>query len=162
MLSSATCEKACGKLPTCRFEPRIVFLGEQADVVAQREQPLEQAPRVVVAAEQHVVVGQPEAAGEERAFAGGQSVVGRVAVVAQHEAVDEQVLLDRRDRAAHARIVGRQKADERNDAAGSASSSFDPYACTNALSSRVEAVRADVGVDLDRAARASRRAARRA
>ena len=47
---------------------RVVLLGEQADVVAQREQPLEQRPRLVVAPLQDVVVGEPEAAGEERAL----------------------------------------------------------------------------------------------
>jgi hypothetical protein len=33
---------------------RVIFLGEQADVVAQREQPLEQPSRIFTALEQHV------------------------------------------------------------------------------------------------------------
>ena len=50
---------------------RVVFLGEQPDIVGEREQPLEQALRIGVAAEHDVVVDQPEAAGKERAFALG-------------------------------------------------------------------------------------------
>ena len=41
---------ACGKLPTCRRALHVVLLGEQAEVVAQAEQPLEQRARLVDAA----------------------------------------------------------------------------------------------------------------
>ena len=44
----------------------------------------------------------------------GQTVVGLVAVVAQHESVDEQALLDLLDRATHARVVRREKSDDGN------------------------------------------------
>ena len=52
--------------------PRIVFFGEQTDIVAQREQPLEQYAGVVVPALQDVVVGEPETAGNKRPFITGQ------------------------------------------------------------------------------------------
>ena len=42
VLTSPMCENACGKLPTSRLGDGVVLLGQQADVVAQPEQPLEQ------------------------------------------------------------------------------------------------------------------------
>jgi hypothetical protein len=42
---------------------RVVLLGEEADVVSEREQPLEQAARLVVAAEEGEVVIRPLASG---------------------------------------------------------------------------------------------------
>ena len=53
----------------------VVLLGEQADVVAEGQQPLEQFHGLLVAAHERVVVGEPEAAGEEGAFAGRQPVL---------------------------------------------------------------------------------------
>ena len=61
-----------------------------------------------------MIVGEPEAAGEERALARRQPVARPRRVVAQHEAVLDQLALDRRDRADDARIVGRQEADQRD------------------------------------------------
>ena len=69
---------------------------------------------LVVPAEQRVVVGQPEGAGQERAFAGGQPVVRRSAVVAIHEAVPQQVLFDSGDGAAHARVGRGEETDQRD------------------------------------------------
>src|SRR5689334_6900717 len=57
-------------LPPC---PWIVFFGEQTDIVAQRQQPLEQRAGVVVPALQDVVVGVPKAAGNKRPFVTGQA-----------------------------------------------------------------------------------------
>ena len=65
----------------------IVFLGQQADIVAESAQPFEQTPCVVVTAEQNEDVGEPEAAGEERPFAGRQTVVSGARVIPQHETV---------------------------------------------------------------------------
>src|ERR1700730_2857592 len=55
----------------------VVFLREQADVVAQADQPLEQVPRVGGASDQDIGAGEPEATGKEGAFAGRQAVPGR-------------------------------------------------------------------------------------
>src|SRR5258708_9086619 len=85
--------------------PGLVLLGEQAEVVADGEQALEQLLGVGQPADRDVGVGQPEAAGEERAFARLQTVVDLMGVVAPHEAVDQEVALDRLDRAAEAWIV---------------------------------------------------------
>ena len=53
---------------------RIVLLGEQPDVVAQRQQRSKSSLGLVAAALQREVVGEPERAGEERALAGRQPV----------------------------------------------------------------------------------------
>ena len=50
VLTSATCVKACGKLPTRRPARGSYSSAQQADVVAQREQALEQRARVLPAA----------------------------------------------------------------------------------------------------------------
>src|SRR5690242_527079 len=44
------------------FDARIVLLGEQSDIIAQCEKVLEHPARVLMPAEQHVIVGEPEAA----------------------------------------------------------------------------------------------------
>ena len=54
----------------------VVLLGEQAEVVGQPEQPLEQRARLVDAAVERERVDQPERAGEELALVAGQAVVG--------------------------------------------------------------------------------------
>jgi hypothetical protein len=60
--------------------PGVVFLAEQPDVVAQREQPVEELMCLFVAADHVQGVGQPEAACQERALAAGQAVDGRSGV----------------------------------------------------------------------------------
>src|SRR5665213_4367128 len=77
------------------FSDDVVFLGEQPDVVRGADQPLEELRGVFLPFLQNVVVGEPEAAGVERAFA-GREPVGRERRlrVALHEAVDHQLALD--------------------------------------------------------------------
>src|SRR3954471_9736803 len=75
---------------------------------------LEEPPRVREPFLQDVVVREPEAAGEKRALTRRQSVLRLGAVVAEHEAIDEQALLDRRDGALHARIVRGKESDDRD------------------------------------------------
>ena len=82
----------------------IVLLRHQPQVVAQSEQPLEQALGVLVPSLQLVVVGQPEAARDERPFAGGQAVDVLLRLVAVHQPVLHQPLLDRRHGADDARV----------------------------------------------------------
>ena len=148
MLTRPTCENACGKLPSRRLRRRVVLLGEQADVVGERRRSrCEQRARLVAAAEHAQVVGQPEAAGEERALARRQAVDRLVRAVAQHQAVDRELALDRRD-------GGHARADRRPAGSRSAGSAAGwrraPPSRSTARSSRacgVEAARADVGVD---------------
>ena len=72
VFTSARCENACGKLPTWRLAADRI-LRQQADIVAQGEQMLEQSAGVVLAAEHQVGVGEPEAACQEGALAGRQA-----------------------------------------------------------------------------------------
>ena len=51
------------EMPAC---PRIIFLREQADIVAQVEQPLEQRAGLFLPAKQDKGVGKPKAAGAFR------------------------------------------------------------------------------------------------
>src|SRR5580700_1088840 len=96
------------------FRHRVVFLGEQAQIVPEREQPLEQCDRVVTPADQREAVGEPEAAGEKDALAGRQPVGTRAAWVTANKAVLNQLALDRLDRAADPRVLARQKAELRD------------------------------------------------
>ena len=94
--------------------PGIEFFREQAHVVAAREQTGEKAARFAIAILQQVIVDEPEAARQESAFAGGQTVGRVLGFVAQDEfAVDQESLLDRAKRSANPRILGRKKADRR-------------------------------------------------
>ena len=81
---------ACGKLPSWRPRAGSYSSDEQADVVAEVEQPLEQLARLVVPALPREHLGEPERARQEDALAGRQPVDLALAVreVAQHEAVD--------------------------------------------------------------------------
>src|SRR6266487_6384034 len=88
--------------------PRVPFLGQQAELGAQVEQPLEDLLRLVEPSLQGEVVSKPERAGKECAFARRQSVdtlpflVGGVAI---DESVVQELTLDRSDGAHHARII---------------------------------------------------------
>src|SRR3954447_1824590 len=67
---------------------RVVLLGEEADVVCEADQLLEQRMRLVVPAEQLVAVDEPEGAREKDTFARGEPVDAVVAcAVPQNEAV---------------------------------------------------------------------------
>jgi len=58
---------------------RVVLLGQETEIVPERQQPLEQLLRLLLAAGVGVVVGELEAAGEECALAAGQAVYLRLA-----------------------------------------------------------------------------------
>ena len=125
---------------------RIVFLGEQADVVAQPEQMGEALLRFAPAAHQRQRVGEPERAGQERAFAFGQAVGRGMLAVALDEAVLHELARDRLHRGDDARIARRQEADDRHqqqrgvELAGA-------VVLHERAARRVEAAGADVAVD---------------
>ena len=107
----------------------VVLLGDQAEVVPQREQPLEERDRLVLPALLSEHCGEPERAGEEHALAGREAVdvgVLLVGAVALDEAAAHELLLDRAYGADDALVLRRQEADERDQEAA-----------------RVEAVRAE-------------------
>ena len=59
VLISAMCVSACGKLPVWRPAPRIVLLGQQAEIVGDRDHAGKQLLRLVDLARQHIGVRQP-------------------------------------------------------------------------------------------------------
>ena len=138
----------------------IVFLAQQADIVAERDQPLEQGVCVVEPAEHHIGIDQPEAARQERAFARRQPVVRARGVVAQHQTADHQA-------GARSPRPCRSRADL--PAAGSrppaaAAGSHRAPCCRRTARSflaGIEPASADLGVDCRRAVRASARPGRR-
>src|SRR6516225_3284207 len=65
------CLRKIAKLPLRR---RVVFFRQQANVVAQREQTLEQGARFGIPMLQLVIIGEPEAAREKHAFTRRQAV----------------------------------------------------------------------------------------
>src|SRR5438067_933305 len=93
----------------------VIFFGEQADIVADRKEALEDAPALFGSALENEVVGEPEAAREKNAFARRQAVAYRVGVIAAHETIDHEALLDRGEGADDAGIARRKKTDERNE-----------------------------------------------
>src|SRR6478672_4273957 len=94
---------------------RVVLLGEEADVVREADQPLEQHMRIVVPAEELVAVDEPERAGKKDAFANREPVDAVIArSISEDKAVTQEVALDRCDRAAHARVACGEEADERD------------------------------------------------
>ena len=113
VLISATCENACGKLPRWRFARGSYSSLNSPTSLARPTRRLNSRSASSTAAEQQVGVGEPEAAGEERAFARRQSVARFQRVVAQHQPVDDEIALDRLDGRAIARIVRLQEADRR-------------------------------------------------
>jgi hypothetical protein len=88
----------------------VVLLRKEAEIAPPREETLEQGARVVVAVLQDIVVGQSEVTGEEDALITRKAVHGRGRVVAGHQTVFEQVLVNGRHGALYPRIVRRQKA----------------------------------------------------
>jgi len=55
---------------------RIVLFAQQADIIAQIEQAIEQRPRVMPSALQHIGINQPEAAGQESPLAWRKAIAG--------------------------------------------------------------------------------------
>ena len=90
---------------------RVVLLGQQAQVVAQVEQAIEELAGIVLAAEQGQAVGQPERAGQERPLAAGQpvDVAGVDGPVAEDEVTLHQLPLDGLDGGPHPGVRGREE-----------------------------------------------------
>ena len=90
---------------------RVVLLGQQAKVVADRQQALEQGLGVVDPADGDIGVDQPEGADQEGALGGVEAVVDFAGVIPVDEAVVQEVALDGLDRTDVAGIVGGDEAE---------------------------------------------------
>ena len=110
----------------------IVFLGKEADVIAQPQETLEAAAGVVLSAQERQVVGEPERAREEGALAGRQAVDAGRGRVARDEAIADQLALDGRDGPLMRRSLGGRKPTSAI-MRRLASSSLPPYDCTKVL-----------------------------
>src|ERR1700750_1281511 len=76
------------EVPQQALADRVVLLAQEADVVGQDQQPLEEGGGFVASAGQHEVVGQPERAGEEATLARRETVdMAAVGRVPQHESL---------------------------------------------------------------------------
>ena len=107
------CENACGKFPIMRFSFGSYSSENRPTSLLQRAQAFEHLARLVGPTDEREVVDQPERRHQERAFARREAVDG-VAVlgdVSQHETVDQELALDRFDRADDPRIGRRQEPD---------------------------------------------------
>src|SRR5580704_1639604 len=82
---------------------RVVFLRKETELIAQREQALEQFDRILLAADHVEAVDEPERTGQERPLPAREPIDRSVVIgaVAQHEAVIDQVALDGFDRRNH-------------------------------------------------------------
>ena len=85
------------------------LLAEEPDVVAQRQQALEQLPGLVAPASPDQGLDQPEGAGQEHPLLAGQPVIALCRQVAAQEAVVRQLALDRVDGSDDARIIRREE-----------------------------------------------------
>ena len=89
------------EVPKLPLVVRIVFLGEQAEIVAETQQPLEDSERVLAPPLQRVVVGEPKAARQECAFTTRYSIDVLFRAITLHEPIPHQLALDRGDGAQH-------------------------------------------------------------
>src|SRR6267142_1408864 len=94
---------------------RIVLLGQEADVVADVEEALEERAGLGPPPLQGQIVGEPERARQKRPFARREPVQVRRRLVARHQPIAREMLPDGLDGPEHARIHRRKKSDERND-----------------------------------------------
>ena len=95
---------------------RIELFGEQTDVIAAREQTVEQLAGFRIAALQYVVIDEPKAARQESSFTCGQAVAGVFGFVAQNEFIRRSAVSPRSPEAflGPADRLGRKKADQRD------------------------------------------------
>ena len=132
VMISARCENACGKLPIWRCSLGSYSSDSRPRWLRSDSSRSNSASASSSRPGERVVVGQPEAARQERALGSRQPVGAAVGLVAEHEAVAQQVLLDRRDRALHARIAARAGSRSAASPARSRRASSLPYDCVNA------------------------------
>src|SRR5271170_4539477 len=85
------------KISELTSKNRIVLLGQQANVIAQPEQTLEEIPRLLMAAGQRIIVREPERTRHERSLTRRQSIDPALSRVSEHQASINQFPLDRTD-----------------------------------------------------------------
>ena len=84
---------------------RVVFFGQQANVVAHGQEAFKQLARLIHPADHGVRIGEPKTTGQKRAFPGRQTVIGLFGPVTLHESVDQKLALDRLNRSDIGRVA---------------------------------------------------------
>ena len=79
----------------------IKFLGEKTNIITKCQEPRIQYFSVTPAALQEVIVNEPKAAGEKRAFARRQAVDAAFGFIAEYESIDYETPLDFSDCVLH-------------------------------------------------------------
>ncbi len=97
---------------------RLQLLGVEVEPAGGLQQPLAQGPCPLLLADLRERRDEPEGADQEGALLAAQAVVGLLDHVAEDEPVAGQVLGDRLDRVANARVVGTQEAEQRDQEGG--------------------------------------------
>src|SRR5262249_3643124 len=87
----------------------IRFLRQETEVIAQREQPLKEAARVIEPPKEHETVDKPEAARKKNPLAACQTIFRSLRVIAAHQPVDDQMAFNCLDCAKQAFVARRQK-----------------------------------------------------
>src|SRR3954452_18831860 len=86
-----------------------VLFGEQAQIIPDLQEPLEEFPSLVLSTQEDVIISQPEAARQESALSTGKPVPAFRCVVPTDKPIGYQMLLDSGDRSADSWIGRRQK-----------------------------------------------------
>src|SRR4029450_1972097 len=102
------------EVPDLSLPSHVVLFGQQAEIVGQADEPLEQGTRLRDSAGGRERADQPERAGEELSLVAGEPVVGVGGRVARDEAVSAEVARDRLD-SAGAPLVGSRKEPHERD-----------------------------------------------
>ena len=102
------------KIPDHAPDPRIVFLGQQTDIVAQSKEMLEEFFCLLTPSKQDEVIRVPKAAGQESAFAALKPILPGVRVIAKHQTISHETAPDDLDRGTNTRIGRRQEAHQRD------------------------------------------------
>src|SRR5689334_18133327 len=97
---------------------RLELLGVEVEPAGGGEQALAERPRPRALADLRERRDEPEGADQEAALLAAEAVVGLLDLVAEDEPVLGQLGGDRLDRGAHARVIGRQEAQQRDQQGG--------------------------------------------
>src|SRR4029450_7043532 len=102
------------EVPDLSLPSHVVLFGQQAEIVGQADEPLEQGTRLRDSAGGRERADQPERAGEELSLVAGEPVVGVGGRVARDEAVSAEVARDRIDRGGDPLVGARKEPHERD------------------------------------------------
>ena len=86
--------KGLRKISQLAVKNGIVFLGQQADIIAQIEQTQEEIARLLNATGDRIVIGEPERAWQERSLTRRQAIDAGLGWISEHQALVDKFPLD--------------------------------------------------------------------